>query len=31
MTGEMLKFVCKYNNSIAPTKNNLKKSPWPPK
>ena len=31
MTSEMLKFVCKYYFSIALTKINLKKSPWPPK
>ena len=30
MTSEMLKFVCKYNFSIALTKINLKKSLWPP-
>ena len=30
MTSEMLKFVCKYNFSIALTKINLKNSPWHP-
>ena len=29
MTGEMQKFVCQYNFSIALEKINLKKSPWP--
>ena len=30
MTGEMQKFVCQYNFSIALEKIYLKKSPWPP-